>query len=162
MTDVVTGNPLLDGVGPNALARFDRDVLAQPGVRFVTVLEGINDIGVPVYVPAQVVTAEQITAAIANAASAAQDHGVRVCVATLTPFSGAFYYTDENEAKRQAVNAWIRGNSSFSVVDFDLAARDPANPTALLPAFDSGDHLHLTDLGYQHLADTLDLGFFAP
>ncbi len=159
----IGGNRWLnDFIGPNGSGRFAREVLAASGVTHTVIWLGINDIGVPVYVPAQVVTAEQITAAIANAASAAQDHGVRVCVATLTPFSGAFYYTDENEAKRQAVNAWIRGNSSFSVVDFDLAARDPANPTALLPAFDSGDHLHLTDLGYQHLADTLDLGFFAP
>ena len=158
----IGGNRWLhDFIGAKGSGRFARDALGISGVSHVVIFMGINDIGVSFYLPAEAVTAQQIIASLDAAIAAALAQGIHVCVATLTPFAGAFYYTDEGEAKRQAVNAWIRANSAVSVVDFDAAVRDPANPTALLAGDDSGDHLHLTDAGYQRLADAMDLAFLA-
>ncbi len=159
----IGGNRWLhDFIGAKGSGRFTRDALEISGVSHVIIFMGINDIGVSFYLPAQAVTAQQMIASIDAAITAAHAQGIQVGVATLTPFAGAFYYTDEGEAKRQAVNAWIRANPAIAVVDFDAAIRDPANPTALPASYDSGDHLHLTDAGYQRLAAAVDLAFLAP
>lgn len=155
------GNRLLaDGLGPNALARLDRDVLAQAQVRWLVVLEGINDIGTadladPADVPALV---HRITSAYEQIVQRAQARGIRVYGGTLLPFEGSFYFTPEREAARRAVNDWIRTAGRFDgVVDFEQAVRDPENPGRLLPELDSGDHLHLNDAGYRRLAETIDI-----
>jgi lysophospholipase L1-like esterase len=145
--------------GVNALARFDRDVLAQPGVRFVTVLEGINDIGMA-REPSRPSAAELI-AAYQQLIERAHEHGVKIFGATLTPFEGAAYYTPEGEAKRQAINTWMRTSKAFDgVIDFDAVIRDPAQPTKFIPAFNSGDNLHPNDAGYKAMGEAVDLGLF--
>ena len=145
--------------GPSAVSRFQRDVAKQTGASCTVVLEGINDIGQG---PArnQVVTAEQVIAGHQQLLSQARTAGLRVIGATLTPFAGyvAPYYSAENEAKRQAVNTWIRTSGQYdAVIDFDASVRDPAAPTRLLAAYDSGDHLHPSDAGYKAMADAIDL-----
>ncbi len=163
LNEGIAGNRLLkDAFGPNALARFDRDVLAQTGVAFVIVLEGINDIGTSS--AAADVTAEDIISALRQLAIRAHARGVSVIGATLTPFEGAMipgYFSLAGEAKREAVNAFIRTTRSFDgVIDFDKVVRDPAHPTRLLPAYDSGDHLHPSDTGYTAMGDAIDLSLF--
>ena len=160
-------NDPLDNIrfGVNALARFDRDVLAQPGVKYLIVLEGINDIGhyVPPAPPAQNVSAEDIIGALKQLIARAHEKGIVVVGATLTPFAGAHpgYFTPEKEIKRKAVNQWIRTAKAFdSVIDFDKATRDPSQPDRFLPAFDSGDHLHPNDAGYKAMAAAIDLSLF--
>ncbi|HEV2288881.1 MAG TPA: SGNH/GDSL hydrolase family protein [Candidatus Acidoferrales bacterium] len=154
LNEGISGNRLLhDVAGPSALARFDRDVLAQDGVRYLIVLEGINDIGWPNMVggkyDAQAVTAQDIIAALQQIAERAHAHGLLVLGGTLTPFEGAFYETPGGEAQREAVNSWIRSSGVFDgVIDFDKATRDPNKPGQFLPAYDSGDHLHPGDAGY--------------
>jgi lysophospholipase L1-like esterase len=149
--------------GVNALARFDRDVLAQPGVRYVIVLEGINDLGHPGASAAlsETVSAKEIIAALKQLIARAHEHGLKIFGGTLTPFEGtAFpgYFTPEKEAKRKAVNGWIRTAGAFDgVVDFDRALRDPAHPDRMLPAYDGGDHLHPGDRGCQAMAEAVDL-----
>jgi lysophospholipase L1-like esterase len=146
--------------GINALARFDRDVLAQPGVRFVTVLEGINDIGMGAREPFSPTSAELI-AAYQQLIERAHVHGLKIIGATLTPFEGAAYYTPEGETKRQAVNTWIRTSNAFDgVIDFDAVIRDPAQPTKFLPAFNSGDSLHPNDAGYKAMGEAVNLALF--
>ena len=163
----ISGNRTLhDLVGPNALARFDRDVLAAPGARFVILLEGINNIGFPgaLGLPQQADTADDIIASYVQLIDRAHEHGLRIYGGTLTPFEGtAFpgYFTPEGEAKRQAVNHFIRTSGKFdAVIDFDRAVRDPAQPSRMLPAFDSGDHLHPNDAGYQAMANAINLLLF--
>lgn len=152
--------------GVNALARFNRDVLSEPGVRYVIVLEGINDIGHPnSSAPAsEAVSAEQIIGALKQLIARAHVHGLRIFGATLTPFEGTIYpgyYTPEKETERQAVNKWIRGGNAFDgVIDFDKAIRDPNNPGRMLSAYDGGDHLHPGDAGYKAMADAIDLALF--
>ena len=154
LNEGISGNRLLhDLAGPNALARFDRDVLAQDGVRCLIVLEGINDIGWPHIrggeYAGEVVSAEDIIAALRQIAERAHAHGIRVFGGTLTPFVGAFYETPDGEAEREAVNHWIRTSGAFDgVIDFDKVTRDPAHPKRFLPADDSGDHLHPNGAGY--------------
>jgi lysophospholipase L1-like esterase len=155
------GNRLLeDGLGPNALARLDRDVLSQGQVRWLVVLEGINDIGTsdlanPADASALV---HRITSAYEKIVRRAQARGIRVFGGTLLPFAGSFYFTAEREAARRAVNDWIRTAGRFdAVIDFEQAVRDPENPDRLLPELDSGDHLHLNDSGYRRLADSVDI-----
>jgi lysophospholipase L1-like esterase len=164
----IIGNRVLrDGLGTNALARFDRDVLSQPGVRWVTLLEGINDIrngtrtGAP---PNDVLSsAEEVIAGLNQMAERAHLHGIKVIGCTLTPYGGGEYFSDTAEAFRQAVNRWIRTSGVFdAVVDFDAVARDPNNPTHIRPDFDAGDHLHPNDAGYQAMANAIDLSIFAP
>jgi lysophospholipase L1-like esterase len=153
------GRVLEDGVGPNALARFDRDVLAQPGVRFVTVLEGINDIGAGGSNASPSVA--DLIAGHRQFIDRAHAHGLRIFGATLTPFEGAAYYTQAGEAKRQALNDWIRKSGAYdAVLDFDAAVRDPARPSRTRPAFDSGDHLHPSPAGYQAIANSINVGLF--
>jgi lysophospholipase L1-like esterase len=154
------------GFGVNALARFDRDVLAQPGVKYVIVLEGINDLGHPgTSAPAsQTVSAEDIIAGLKQMIERSHEKGIRIFGATLTPFEGtAFpgYFTPEKEVKREAINEWIRTSHAFDgVVDFDKAIRDPAHPDRMLPAYDGGDHLHPGDAGYKAMGESIDLALF--
>jgi lysophospholipase L1-like esterase len=156
----IGGNRILhDGNGASALARFDRDVLGQPGVKWMTLLEGINDIGRGSVDP---VTAEQLIAGEKQIIERAHSHGIKIIGCTLPPFEGAFYYREDGEAIRQALNAWIRDSRAFdAIVDFDAATRDPGHPARLRPEFDPGDHLHPNDAGYQAMADAFRLPFFA-
>jgi lysophospholipase L1-like esterase len=157
---------LLDGLGPNALARFDRDVLAQTAVRTVIVLEGVNDLGTlmrghDVTAEDHAALVERIESAYAQMIERGHAHGIRVIGATILPFSGSDYYRPgvAGEADRQAINGWIRGAGHFDgVVDFDEAMRDPAHPNRLLPAYDSGDHLHPGPEGYKVMGDAIPLG----
>jgi lysophospholipase L1-like esterase len=160
------GNRVLqDGLGPNALARLDRDVLAQAGVAWLIVFEGINDIGTAAATPeAQRAVAEELIFAYDQIVTRAHALGLRVFGATLTPFGGNEGYDDAGglrEAARQAVNRWIRRGGRFdTVLEFDAAVRDPADPRRLAPAFDVGDHLHLNPAGYQALAGAVPLRLF--
>ena len=156
----IGGNRVLgDGNGVSALARFDRDVLAQPGVRHVIVLEGINDIGGARDNPSP--GARDLIAAHRQLIERAHAHGLKIYGATLTPFEGANYYTAAGEAKRQALNDWIRAGKAYDAVfDFDAAVRDPSHPARTLPQYDAGDHLHLNSAGYKVVADTIDLPLF--
>lgn len=154
LNEGISGNRLLHDVdGQNALARFDRDVLSQDGVRYLIVLEGINDIGWPHMqggkYAGDAVSAEEMIAALRQIAERAHAHGIRVFGGTLTPFVGAFYETPDGEAERQTVNQWIRSTGAFDgVIDFDKATSDPKQPEHFLPVYDSGDHLHPGDAGY--------------
>ena len=158
----IAGNRILhDLAGPNALARFDRDVLAQTGVGYVTVLLGINDIGRSgTGHPPQPVTADDVIAGHKQMIARAHEAGLKIFGCTLTPFEGANYFSAEGETKREAVNNFIRSGAYDGVIDFDAAAHDPAHPTRLLPAYDSGDHLHPNDAGYQAMANSIDLSLF--
>jgi len=147
------------------LARLDRDVLAQAGVAWLIVFEGINDIGTAAATPeAQRAVAEELIFAYDQIVTRAHALGLRVFGATLTPFGGNEGYDDAGglrEAARQAVNRWIRRGGRFdTVLDFDAAVRDPADPRRLAPAFDVGDHLHLNPAGYQALAGAVPLRLF--
>jgi lysophospholipase L1-like esterase len=162
----ISGNRILhDIAGTNALARFDRDVLAQTGVKYVTVLLGINDIGfsgIPGFTD-QAVSANDIIAGLTQLIERAQAKGLKIFGCTLTPFEGTFpgYYTPAGEVKREAVNAWIRTSGAYdAVIDFDKAVRDPSHPTRISPAYDSGDHLHPNDAGYMAMANAIDLSLF--
>jgi len=159
----IGGNRVLsEGVftaGLNALARFERDALDQTGVTHVIVMEGINDIGNARQNPTP--TAEDIIAGYKQLIELAHTRGQKIYGATLTPFEAAAYFTKEGEAKRQAINEWIRTSKAYdAVIDFDVATRDPANPTRYLPLYDSGDHLHPNDAGYQAMAEAIDLALF--
>ena len=145
----ISGNRLLhDMVGPNALARLDRDVFSQPGLKWMTLLEGINDVGFPYRAgtpPGEEVTTEQIIGALQQIVERAHMHGVKVLGGTLTPFEGAAYYSEKGEQMRQVVNQWIRKSGTLdAVVDFDAITRDPNNPKRLRPEFNDRDHLHPT------------------
>jgi lysophospholipase L1-like esterase len=164
------GNHLLsDGLGPNALARFDRDVLAPAGVKWLIVFEGVNDlgglsIGGDAPPAAHAAMLANIEAAYAQMIVRAHAHGIRVFGATITPYAGSSYYhpSPSNEADRQAVNAWIRAAGHFDgVVDFDAIVRDPQHPDQLLPAFDCGDHLHPSPAGYKAMGEAVPLSLFA-
>jgi len=160
------GNRVLnDGLGPNALARLDRDVLAQSGVRWLIVFEGINDIGTAAATEqAQQKVASDLIGAFEQIIVRAHAQDIAVYGATLLPFEGSFYFDDTRlrEAARQTVNAWIRTSGKFDrVIDFDLAARDPARPTFLAPALDVGDHLHMNPAGYRALADAVPARLFS-
>jgi lysophospholipase L1-like esterase len=152
--------------GVNALARFDRDVLAQPGVKYVIVLEGINDLGhagssAPL---TETVTADDLIAGLKQMIERAHENGLKIFGATLTPFEGTAapgYFTPEKEAKRKAVNEWIRSGKAFDgVIDFERAIRDPDHPDRMLPAHDGGDHLHPGDAGYKAMGESIDLSLF--
>jgi lysophospholipase L1-like esterase len=151
--------------GPGALARFDRDVLAQPGVSHLIVFEGINDIAQAGFdAPAtEAVTAEQLIAGLRQLAERAHEHGIVAYVATITPYEGSEVYTAQGEARRTAVNDWIRRGDAFdAVIDFDAVVRNPDHPLGHLPAFDPGDHLHFNDAGYQAMAESIDLALLQP
>ncbi len=155
--------------GVNAVARFERDALDQPGVRDVIVLIGINDFGFsalppnPIYNPVTDVSAAQVIAGYQQLIAQAHARGVKVIGVTLLPFKGAAYYTAAGEAKREAVNAWIRSGRAWdAVIDFDKVMRDPADPLALNPAYNSGDNLHPNDAGYQVMANAVSPGTLLP
>ena len=163
----ISGNRILhDIAGTNALARLDRDVLSQTGVRYVTVLLGINDIGfsgIPAFMD-QAVSADDIIAGHKQIIERAHARGLTIYGCTLTPFEGTFpgYYTPAGEVKREAVNQWIRTSNAYdAVIDFDKAVQDPSHPTRMLPAYDSGDHLHPNDAGYMAMANAIDLSLFS-
>lgn len=161
----VAGNRVLSELsyafGVNLQARFDRDVLTQPNVRHVIVMEGINDIGMARDNPLP--SAEDIIAGHLQLVLRAHALGLRIHGATLTPFEGAGYYTQAGEAKRQAVNRWIRTSGAYdSVIDFDAVTRDPLQPGRLLPQYDSGDHLHPSGAGYTAMGNAIRLEVFGP
>lgn len=161
------GNRVLaDGLGPNALGRIDRDVLAHSGVRYVLLFEGVNDIGTAAATAAaQGAVGDRLLAAYAQIIGLAHAKGLAVFGATITPFSGnssvQAYSDPTREVTRQRVNEWIRTSDRFdAVVDFDAAVRDPANETMLSPLYDSGDYLHLNPAGYVAMAQAVDLSLF--
>lgn len=173
----IAGNRLLRdgtefGLGVSALARFDRDVLALPGVTHIVLLEGINDIGFPgaklggTYLadPTDVRSPEEVIGAYRQLISRAHAHGIKVIGATINPCEGVVipgYYSESKDAARQTVNKWIRTSGAFdAVIDFEAVLRDPDHPTRMLPRFTARDHLHPNDAGYQALTDAIDLALF--
>ncbi|HEX7759110.1 MAG TPA: SGNH/GDSL hydrolase family protein [Caulobacteraceae bacterium] len=164
----ISGNRLLhDFIGPNALSRLDRDVLAQSGVSHLIVLEGVNDFGFPGArkLADEDVTADEVIAAYRQIILRAHAHGIKVIGATLPPFgpipSRPGFYSDAAAAKRLAVNNWIRTGHGFdAVIDFDAVLRDPKNPAQMNPVYDSGDHLNPNDAGYEAMAAAIDLKMF--
>jgi lysophospholipase L1-like esterase len=166
----IGGNHLLtDGLGPNVLARFDRDVLAPEAVKWVIVFEAVNDLGGlamngEVTPEAHAARVQAVIAAYQQVILRAHAHGLRVYGATITPYvdSGYYHPGPTSEADRQAVNQWIRAAGHFdAVIDFDAVVRDPAHPDHLLPAYDCGDHLHPSPAGYKAMGEAVPLGLFA-
>jgi lysophospholipase L1-like esterase len=174
----IGGNRVLhDGAGVSTLARFDRDVLAQPGVVNVILMEAINDIGWPhMRMPAgpqgaapvagpfarELVSAQDIIAGYQQIIHRAHQHGIRVFGATMTPYEGADYYTEDGEAIRAEVNKWTRTSGAFDgVFDFDAAVRDPAHPTRFRNGYHSGDNLHPSATGYKAMAEAVDLSLLS-
>jgi lysophospholipase L1-like esterase len=169
LNEGIGGNHLLtDGLGPNALARFDRDVLAQTGVHWLIVFEGVNDLGDLTRkgeVPAaeHTLLVQRMLGAYQQIITRAHAHGVRVIGATITPYMGSDYYhpSPTNEADRQTVNAWIRAPGHFdAVLDFDKVMRDPHQPDRLRPAYDCGDHLHPSPAGHRAMGEAVPLSLF--
>ncbi|MEP7313884.1 MAG: SGNH/GDSL hydrolase family protein [Pseudomonadota bacterium] len=171
----ISGNRVLDpGMGESALTRFDRDVLAVPGVAWVVVFMGVNDLGLGFGMaegpmadamralrPATPVTADALIAAYRQLIARAQARGIKVYGATIAPYEGAGYFSVQGEAVRQAVNTWIRSSKEFdAVLDFDAVLRDPAKPAAMRDNFQAGDHLHGSDAGYAAMAQSIDLTLF--
>jgi lysophospholipase L1-like esterase len=162
------GRILLDGLGPSALARFDRDVLSPAGVKWLIVLEGINDLSVltrdaPATPEQHGIMVRELIAAYRQIVERAHDHGIKVYGATILPDLGGEYYHPGplNEADRHAVNDWIRASGHFdAVIDFDALTRDPAHPDAMLPLYDSGDHLHPGPAGYKVMGESIPLILF--
>jgi lysophospholipase L1-like esterase len=172
LNEGISGNRVLcDGAGVSALARFDRDVLAQPHVDTVIVMIGINDIGwagakllSPSDPPA---SAERIIAGYRQLIDRAHMHGIKIIGATLTPFEDAFkgafdpladFYSPEKEKARQAVNKWIRDSRGFdAVIDFDALVREAKRPARMQAALACADHLHPSDAGYKAMAESIDL-----
>lgn len=153
----ISGNRVLrDVIGPAGVSRFARDALGQTAVSDVVILLGINDIGFSGLDPAQAASAEQVSDGLATLVAAANADERRVFLGTLLPLQGTMppYYSEAAEAERQAVNAWIRANTDIAgVIDFDQVMGDAQNPLAMPAAYDSGDHLHPNDQGYQVMAD---------
>ena len=158
----ISGNRILhDGAGPNALARFDRDVLSHNGVTHVVVLEAINDIGQSFLNPPLAVNAAQLIQGYRQLIARAHLKGLKIIGATLTPYEGAGYFSEPGELDREALNDFIRNSGEFDgVIDFDLATRDPANPRHFNPPYNSGDNLHPNDAGYRAMANSIDLSLF--
>jgi lysophospholipase L1-like esterase len=166
MNQGLGGNRILHDIrGDSGLRRFDRDVLAQPGVTHAIVMLGTNDLRNRWAKPEEEVTAEQMIAGLKQMALRAHARGIRIFGCTLTPFEHETFlvgaWTPAREAVRQAVNAWIREGGAFdAVVDFDKGLRDPEHPTRMLPVYDCGDHLHPSDAGYNRMGDVIDLALF--
>jgi lysophospholipase L1-like esterase len=166
MNQGLGGNRILHDIrGDSGLRRFDRDVLAQPGVTHAIILLGTNDLRNRWAKPEEEVTAEQMIAGLKQMAVRAQAHGIKIFGGTLTPFENETFlvgaWTPAREAVRQSVNAWIREGGAFdAVIDFDKGVRDPERPSSMLPSYDCGDHLHPSDLGYNRMGDIIDLSLF--
>ena len=164
LNEGIGGNRILhDNTGPSALARFDRDVIAQAGVKWVIVLEAINDIGhaYDTHRTYDVVSADDLIAGYVQLAERAHMHGIKVYFATLTPYVGAGYESPAGEEVRKALNQWIRTTPEIDgFIDFEKATQDPASPDRFLPAYDHGDHLHPSDPGYKAMGDAIDLNLF--
>jgi lysophospholipase L1-like esterase len=172
----ISGNRLLnDGAGQNALARFDRDILSQPGLTHVIVFLGVNDLGISYgdfkegplaaffksQVPAHKATGEALTNAYRQLIARAHAKGVKIYGATIAPYEGSFYYSAEGNSVRETLNKWIRTGGTFdAVLDFDAAFRDPAKPTQIALPLTNGDHLHGSDAGYEAVAKSIDLALF--
>jgi len=155
----ISGNRVLgDGAGVSALARFDRDVLSQAGVKWVMILEGINDISGGTRGGQNTITADDLIGAMRQMIDRAHTHGMKVIGCTLTPAGNS---SDAGEAIRTALNTWIRTGRAFdAVVDFDAATRDASNPRQFAAGFNNGDRLHPNDAGYKAMADAVDLSIF--
>jgi lysophospholipase L1-like esterase len=155
----IGGNALQSGgLGPTALERFERDVLEQPGVRWLIVLEGVNDLGSSTSRD----VAERVIAAYRHMIDAAHARGVLAYGVPILPIGGSHYFSIEREAARRVVNAWIRAPGHFdALIDLDAALRDPQNPDSLAAEFDCGDRLHLNPAGYRRMADAVDLSLFS-
>ncbi|WP_344595058.1 SGNH/GDSL hydrolase family protein [Actinomadura vinacea] len=153
--------------GDSAVSRFRRDVLGQPGAGTAVILLGINDIGIsevaqaspfPTFAPYTEVSADEVIAGLRGMIQQARTAGLRVVGATVMPAGPSAFSTPRSEAKRAAVNIWIRTSGEYdAIIDFDRAVGSPEDPFRLDPAFDSGDHLHLNDAGYRAMADAIDL-----
>jgi lysophospholipase L1-like esterase len=159
----IGGNAVIrGGLGPPALERLERDVLAQRGVRWLIISDGVNDIGNALAPETARAIGAELIAAYREITRRARARGIRVYGATMLPFAGSQYGSAEHERARQQLNAWIRTSGELdAVIDFDLAMRDPSDLTRLLPAVDGGDHLHPNEAGYRAMADAIDLGLFA-
>ena len=168
----ISGNRVLgDGAGQSALARFDRDVLSVSGARAIVIFEGVNDLGISyghfegpmaeffkALVPATRVTTDSMIAGYRQLIARAHARGLKVLAATITPYSGSAYFSDEGEALRQAINTWIRtGHEVDGVLDFDAAIRDASKPVQIRDGFHAGDHLHGSDKAYAAMAASIDL-----
>ena len=166
MNQGLGGNRVLYDVrGDSGLRRFDRDMLAQPGVTHGIVLLGINDIRNRRGLPDETPTADQLIGGLNQMAIRARARGIKLFCGTLTPFENETFlrgaYSLEKDAVRMAVNEWIRASGVFdAVIDFDALLRDPSNHRAMLPVWDNGDHLHPGDIGYNRMGDVIDLGLF--
>jgi lysophospholipase L1-like esterase len=166
MNQGLGGNRILHDIrGESGLRRFDRDVLAQPGVTHTVIMLGTNDLRNRPGRPEEEVTAAQMIAGLKQLAVRGQARGITVIGGTLTPFENETFlpgaWNPRREAVRQAVNEWLRQTDAFdAIVDFDLALRDPDHPTRMLPIYDCGDHLHPSDLGYRAMGDAVDLSLF--
>jgi lysophospholipase L1-like esterase len=167
MNQGLGGNRILRDIrGDSGLRRFDRDVVAQSGVTHAVIMLGTNDLRNRPGKPEEEATAPQMIAGLKQFAVRGQACGIKVIGSTLTPFENETFlpgaWNPRREAVRQAVNAWLRQTEIFdAIVDFDRALRDPDHPTRMLPAFDCGDHLHPSDLGYRTMGDAIDLSLFA-
>jgi len=166
MNQGLGGNRILHDIrGDSGLRRFDRDVLAQPGVTHAIVVLGTNDLRNRWAKPEEEVTAEQMIAGLQQMALRAQARGIKLFGGTLMPFENETFlvgaWTPAREAVRLAVNAWIRDGGAFdAVIDFDQGVRDPEHPARMLPVYDCGDHLHPSDAGYNRMGDIIDLALF--
>ncbi len=150
----IGGNGIYGGLGPSALNRFDRVVSGQSCALRVIIFEGVNDIG-------GVTSSSSLITAFQQFVAKAHAHNILVYGATITPFGGSGYDTPAHETERQTFNSWIRTNTLYdAVIDFDAVVKDPSNPADLLPAYDSGDHLHLNPAGYHAMANAIDLTLF--
>ncbi len=162
LNEGIGGNCILRNcLGPSALRRFGHDVINQTKVRWLIILEGINDIGQVQDATAADALVHDLIGAYEQMIDSAHAKGIRVYGGTLTPFGGSFYDTPARESTWKRVNEWIRNSGRFdAVIDFDAALRDPANPLHLLPAADSGDHLHPSETGHRMIAEAIDLTLF--
>jgi lysophospholipase L1-like esterase len=155
-------------LGVNGLSRFDRDALDQPGVKYVIVLQGVVDIGLPgteFATAAEAVSTDELIGGMKQLIQRAHERGMKIFVATQTPFSGATsvpgMYSPEKDAQRKALNQWIRSSHDFDgLLDFDKVIRDPKSPERIRPEWDCGDHIHPNDAGYEAMANSIDLSIF--
>ena len=155
----ISGNRWINDItGPNGNGRFDRDVLNIPGVTHTIILLGVNDIRNSFRFPAEAVTTDQLITSMTTAVRKSKEKGVKVLLGTILPCKGETFCPASVDAQRQVINTWIRNNRDVDgIVDFDRVIQNPADPTAMNPTYDSGDHLHPNDVGYGAMAAAIDL-----